>query len=217
MKRRSRQTSPDGPIGSAVVGGLVIPPSLLARNPHLLAGVHTDARANQARPSTSRAVMARGVNQGTTALPVGTTAVRVERHPDTGAATMHLDGLRLTSHTNSRAHWSVGSGVAKRQRAMVAQAAAMLGAPVPLPCVVTITRCGGRALDTDNRDESAKHVRDAVALWLAPKRRADGVVVGDDGPSSPIVWRYEDEPGGAWGVRVVVEHGGPLAPEETKR
>ena len=58
---------------------------------------------------------------------------------------------------------------------------------------------------------------DAVALWLAPRRRADGVVVGDDGPSSPIAWRYEDEPGGAWGVRVVVERSGPLAPEETGR
>ena len=34
------------------------------------------------------------------------------------------------------------------------------------PIVVTITRLGPRALDSDNLASSGKHVRDAIATWL---------------------------------------------------
>lgn len=39
-------------------------------------------------------------------------------------------------------------------------------AKVTFPCVVEITRIGPRALDDDNVQHAAKHVRDAVAMWL---------------------------------------------------
>jgi hypothetical protein len=62
--------------------------------------------------------------------------------------------------------------------------------------VVTLTRLGGRGLDSDNLAGAYKAIRDGVADWL-------GIDDGDD----RIEWRYAQEPGGAKGTRVLVEGG----------
>jgi hypothetical protein len=59
----------------------------------------------------------------------------------------------------------------------------------------TITRIGGGVMDDDNLPPCAKWVRDTVALFLGQ----------DDGPAGPIIWKYAQEPGGAWGVRITLE------------
>lgn len=59
----------------------------------------------------------------------------------------------------------------------------------------TITRIGGGLMDDDNLPPCAKWCRDTVALFLGQ----------DDGPAGPILWKYAQEPGGAWGVRITLE------------
>ena len=59
----------------------------------------------------------------------------------------------------------------------------------------TITRVGGGDMDDDNLPPTAKWVRDTVALFL-------GV---EDNRAGPIAWRYEQEPGPRWGVRIKLE------------
>jgi len=71
--------------------------------------------------------------------------------------------------------------------------AAALGMPV----TVTLTKLGGQALDTDNLSAAMKYVRDAVACKLG----------FDDGPKSPLRWRYGQEPGGPHGVRIALTVG----------
>ena len=59
----------------------------------------------------------------------------------------------------------------------------------------TLTRLGGRGMDDDNLQGTAKWCRDTVALFLGQ----------DDGPAGSILWNYAQEPGGAYGVRIKLE------------
>jgi hypothetical protein len=59
----------------------------------------------------------------------------------------------------------------------------------------TLTRLGGRGMDDDNLQGTAKWCRDTVALFLGQ----------DDGPAGSILWTYAQEPGGAYGVRITLE------------
>jgi hypothetical protein len=100
--------------------------------------------------------------------------------------------IRLVSEANSRGHWAVKARRVKSQRKATAVALWTEGGPMPsglVPCVVTITRVAPRQLDLgDNLAVSAKAVRDEVAKWLRV----------DDGPGSPVSWRYgqrKGEPG----------------------
>lgn len=61
--------------------------------------------------------------------------------------------------------------------------------------VCTLTRLGGGLMDDDNLPPTAKWVRDTVALFLGQ----------EDGPAGPIEWKYQQEPGGPWGVRIKLE------------
>ena len=124
------------------VGGITIPPSLLAINPHLR-GLGTPT-------VTRRKVL--------TEQPCGGERVRSE-------VDVVIPGLRLTYTLNSRVHWSARKRIVAHQRAAVNCVLASERPPV-LPCVVTITRAGPRVLNDDNATGSAKGVRDAVAQWL---------------------------------------------------
>lgn len=67
----------------------------------------------------------------------------------------------------------------------------------PLAC--TLTRLGGRGMDSDGLAGAMKYVRDAVSDFL-------GV---EDGPGGPVVWDYGQQPNGPYGVRIqlVVDSG----------
>lgn len=188
--------------GSVVVGGVALTPSLLARNPHLVASAGiTTAPATKARaPAKARDVV----------------SVRIERGAADGAAdgaggdhdavTLHLEGLRLESSPNLREHGAVRGGRVARQRPIVEDALREAGTPVPVPCVVTIVRFGPRAMDSDSVVTACKNVRDAVAAWLLPVRHRNGRIVGNDGPSAPIDWLYDGVVRKTWGVRVTIRH-----------
>lgn len=88
--------------------------------------------------------------------------------------------LRLVSELNDRSHWSVKAKRAAEQRSVTRMRLAGERAwPLSLPVLVTITRIGPRALDGDNLQASAKHVRDGVA---------DALGVNDANPW--VIWVY---------------------------
>jgi predicted Fe-S protein YdhL (DUF1289 family) len=89
--------------------------------------------------------------------------------------------VRVVSEANLREFWAVRK---KRWDAQAVAISLMLPCTTPpLPVVVTMTRIGPRNLDTDNLAGGCKRVRDTIARWL-------GV---DDGPESPVEWRYAQE------------------------
>jgi len=116
----------------------------------------------------------------------------IVRH-DGARIVLWCKGLRLESEANAHEPWQVRARRAKAQAAVITTGLGST-APVPTPCVVTITRIGRGTLDTDNLAGSAKHVRDAVAAWLG---------VGDS-PADPVRWEVTQERGEGYAVRVVI-------------
>lgn len=79
----------------------------------------------------------------------------------------------------------------------VAAALASLGT-VPLPATVTLTRLGGKKLDTDNLTRSLKAARDVVSERL----------LGVDDADPRVRFRYRQLPAWGTGTRIRVEHRG---------
>lgn len=124
-----------------------------------------------------------------------------DESPAPAAVVVECPGLRLRNPLNgSHRHWSGPASERKSQRAAVGWALVRAygsGPPPVLPCVVTITRVGPRALDDDNLAASCKSVRDEVATWLR---------VDDRSPS--VTWAYRQERG-PYAVRVEVTRRSP--------
>lgn len=112
--------------------------------------------------------------------------------------------MRLVSTLNQREHWSKKAKRHREQRSLVAMAVRprlmmalpLLHAARTSGVVVTITRIGKRKLDGDNLQGSAKAVRDSIA---------DALEI-DDGDDR-ITWRYEQEIGKAFAVRISIAKG----------
>jgi hypothetical protein len=104
---------------------------------------------------------------------------------------------RLVSLTNTREHWAKRAARAKAQRSAAAYAlrSAAQGQTFSKRAryIVTITRIGKRALDSDNLQGACKSIRDGVA---------DALGIDDGDPR--IEWRYAQERGD-YAVRVQVE------------
>ena len=144
--------------------------SLLRRNPHLVEQYNQEvARAQQ--------IDARATVDASGAIHVA------------------FDGMKLASEMNVREFWTARQARAKRQRRAVAGALASIPRPIASWWRVEITRLGPRPLDTDNRDGSAKHVRDAVAEWLGT----------GDGVSAPVEWSVTQLKSKTYGCLVRIE------------
>ena len=106
--------------------------------------------------------------------------------------------IKATLTLNTRAHWAKKARIVKEHREALAwawRAHPKLWRRVPkLPCVVTLTRVGPRAMDLDNAICSLKATRDEVARQI-----------GVDDADPRIVWRYEQERGKGYEVRVEIE------------
>lgn len=128
--------------------------------------------------------------------------VRVVTHGEPSAPacvwtmTITVPGLVVVSEANQRCHWTVRANRFASQKATLLVALTSVGWAKSPPfdrAEVTLTRLGGRGLDSDNLAGSFKAVRDALADWL-------GV---DDG-SDRVAWHYGQRPGGERGVCVSV-------------
>jgi len=114
-----------------------------------------------------------------------------------------IPGLRLVSEGNERENRFAKAKRIREQKQIVA-AFFRVKRPdrPPFPLVVTITRLGPRALDSDNLASSGKHVRDAVATWLgvddgvAERTMIDGV--------PQVEWRVEARKSPVYGVLVTI-------------
>ena len=91
----------------------------------------------------------------------------------------HLPIIAKSPNETSGEHWS-----ARSRRAKSHHKAALIVEKHPLPCVVTLIRCGTRSLDGDNLQGSLKWVRDAVAARL-----------GVDDADPRVEWRYGQQRG----------------------
>ena len=77
--------------------------------------------------------------------------------------------IRTVSEANSRDHWAKKARRVKAQRDVVGMYLGIYFSQhrkPSLPCVVRLTRSGGRHLDDDNLRSALKAVRDEVAKWL---------------------------------------------------
>lgn len=115
-----------------------------------------------------------------------TVALRLERTTNDGALKTWLIGV-AGKHRRTTGH-----ALAGRLYKLAGFRKAIDGGG-RLTC--TITRLGGGLMDDDNLPPTAKWVRDTVALFLGQ----------DDGPTGPITWKYAQEPGKLWGVRIKLE------------
>lgn len=110
--------------------------------------------------------------------------------------TVTIPGLRLVSEANVREHHHVRAKRTKHQRAIVGFVlATKTRFPETGRLVVTIVRLGVRLMDSDNAVGSAKHVRDAVALWLGR----------DDSERGNVEWRVEQRKAKTYGVEIRIE------------
>lgn len=109
--------------------------------------------------------------------------------------------LRVGQGQNGREHWAAAARRVKLEKDTVwyslASEFSMAAGPristLDDAVTITLTRLGGRMRDDDNNTASLKPTRDAVAHWLAR----------DDGDKR-LTWKYAQEPGPAWGVRIEI-------------
>lgn len=94
--------------------------------------------------------------------------------------------IKTVSEANQREHWAVKHKRKKDQQEEVSAALqnALRGRRVQMPCTVTLTRIGPKALDTDNLAGAMKHAQDEVARKL-------GI---DDGDVEKVKWVYQQRP-----------------------
>lgn len=106
--------------------------------------------------------------------------------------------IRTVSEANQREHWAEKHKRKKDQQLEVTVALqnALRGRRVRMPCTVTLTRIGPKALDSDNLAGAMKHCQDSVARKL-------GI---DDGDVEKVKWIYEQRPIGQhyYGVKIQI-------------
>jgi hypothetical protein len=105
--------------------------------------------------------------------------------------------LVVVSEANQREFW------AKKYRRKIKQQSAVDTAwrfrfdrRPAAPAMITLTRLGGRRMDSDNLAGAFKHIRDQIAR-----------ILGVDDGSDLLTWRYAQEPGGPRGIRIEIEEG----------
>ena len=105
--------------------------------------------------------------------------------------------VKTVSEANRRTHWRDRQRRAKRQRALAAWTLQSKCRSVSMPLTVTLTRIAPGKLDDDNLQSALKAVRDGVA---------DAIGV-DDGDSR-YEWKYAQERGADYRVRIAIAPGG---------
>lgn len=76
--------------------------------------------------------------------------------------------VKTVSEANSREHWRVKTNRkrAQQREVSVEWRRAFGQRPIPLPCVVTLTRIAPKALDDDNLRSAFKGIRDCIARQI---------------------------------------------------
>lgn len=102
--------------------------------------------------------------------------------------------IRTINTANRREHWAARAKRAKSHRHAAFYAVRQSSPTKRTRYTVTLTRIGKRRMDDDGLAISFKAVRDGIADAL-----------GIDDGSERIAWRYAQEIGKQYGVRIVIE------------
>jgi len=94
--------------------------------------------------------------------------------------------IKLVSEANVKQHWAIKHKRAKVQEMLIKYE--MRGMKIPLPCTVTLIKCGGRRMDYDNLLYAFKKIRDTIADQLIPNLAA-----GRADDSELITWIYKQD------------------------
>jgi hypothetical protein len=100
--------------------------------------------------------------------------------------------IRLSLGLNAREHFRVRAKRVRVEREVIHLMLWGLNLP-PLPATITLTRIGKRKCDDDNVPGGAKAVRDEIAA-----------IYGVDDGSDLYQWRYAQEIGKEYGVRITI-------------
>jgi len=116
--------------------------------------------------------------------------------------------IQTVSELNRREHWTASAKRHKNQQRTVKLLMPKSG--YPNPCLVMLTRCGGRMLDDDNNIGSFKYCRDALSdiivdswdgPWKAPSLTAKRLK-GRNDSDARIEWKYAQDTKGSKGIRI---------------
>jgi len=121
--------------------------------------------------------------------------------------------LKTISESNTHEHWSKASKRHRHQQFFVRALFTAEIRPIPMPCVITMTRIASRMLDDDNVPVSMKWIRDEIGAQLFPEKvvkyqgKTKGKLVKNKGhaDSDPrVTWKYAQEKGKIQGIRIEI-------------
>lgn len=125
-----------------------------------------------------------------------TPAVRNKRPAALLAPSLCVDAviaLQTRSELNLREHWTVKRRRQEEARRAWYETIQFPGWLYKPPLDISFTRLGGNKLDPDAVSSCFKHIQDVVCAWLNV----------DDGDER-LAFHYDQNPGGAYGVRVQI-------------
>jgi hypothetical protein len=122
--------------------------------------------------------------------------------------------LKTISESNTREHWHKAALRHRQQQFFVRALFNAEIRPMPMPCVITLTRIGPRALDShDALPGSFKWIVDEIGAQLFPEKvvkyqgKTKGKLVKNKGhaDSDPrVTWKYAQEKGKIQGIRIEI-------------
>jgi hypothetical protein len=96
--------------------------------------------------------------------------------------------IKIESEANSSEHWTRKSKRHKNQKLILWAYLQNVKPEKKLPCHIILIRCSPRKFDDDNLISGFKYVRDQIADYFIPGKRA-GMADND----SRLTWEYKQE------------------------
>ncbi len=122
--------------------------------------------------------------------------------------------VKTVSEANSNEHWFKKAKRHTQQQFFVRQLFKTLENPICLPCVITLTRIGPRALDREeNLPMAFKWIKDEIGACIFPEKvvvyqKKSGKYASNKGHADSNVqlnWRYAQEKGKISAIRIEIE------------
>lgn len=122
--------------------------------------------------------------------------------------------LKTISEGNSHEHWSKAGRRHRQQQFFIRSLFNAEIRPIPIPCVITLTRISTRLLDAEeNLPMAFKWIKDEIGACLFPEKvviykKKNGKLAKNKGhaDSDPrVTWRYAQEKGKLQKVRIEID------------
>lgn len=121
--------------------------------------------------------------------------------------------LKTISESNTHEHWTKASKRHRQQQFFIRALFTAEIRPIPMPCVITMTRISTRMLDADDNLPGAfKFIKDEIGAQLFPEkvvtyktrtgRSSKNKGHADSDPR--VTWKYAQEKGTIQGIRIEI-------------